>query len=202
MGPSERKLRDDVGAAGGDVVPAVPTDVCPSHWSQGSVADFLSRSRWIVSWASLQSFVITACDSSRALRWFSPWVANSLFLGLGGGLVIVLAVRLFISSPSQLPTDLFLLQVALGYSANVSYLLFTGYKDLQVLLYAAMPVYPAPVDAATSAGVALEWSEFLERATDCLKLTRITVIEFATSAAVTALVRFSGSHFPDPSKRG
>ncbi|GAA6049598.1 hypothetical protein JCM3770_005028 [Rhodotorula araucariae] len=47
---------------------------------------------WIVTWASLQSYVITASDTNRLIRWLSPRVANWLFVGFGAVMLIMLTV--------------------------------------------------------------------------------------------------------------
>ncbi|GAA5947676.1 hypothetical protein JCM3775_000269 [Rhodotorula graminis] len=47
---------------------------------------------WLVSWASLQSYIITASDATRFVRAMSPRVTNGLFLGLGAAMFIMLIV--------------------------------------------------------------------------------------------------------------
>lgn len=63
--------------------------------------DLFSWCSWIVSWASLQSFVITAGEGNIAMRYFSSKVANTTFVGLGTLFVIFLIVR----SPFSLPSS-------------------------------------------------------------------------------------------------
>ncbi|GAA5901499.1 hypothetical protein JCM6882_006297 [Rhodosporidiobolus microsporus] len=128
---------------------------------------------WIVSWASLQSFVITAGEGNIALRYFSARVANTVFLLLGTLFVIFLII-------------------GISFGAYSSHKIWQSYTELQGHLYAAIPAYPAAVDDATASRVVALWSGFLSSGQDTVRVMRVVVIEFAVSASLTALANIGG----------
>ncbi|BGP07884.1 hypothetical protein JCM10049v2_003729 [Rhodotorula toruloides] len=127
---------------------------------------------WIVSWASLQGYIITSGEASRGLRWLSPRLANSIFLGVGlimlAGLIVcdVLAARAAVNqdaavdrlidqlrnlapswSGSIAPDVMGTLQAGwsrvMGYSSNV-----LTYARALMAIYAVSPFFTALVNAA------------------------------------------------------
>ncbi|GAA6002457.1 hypothetical protein JCM10207_001132 [Rhodosporidiobolus poonsookiae] len=128
---------------------------------------------WIVSWASLQSFVITSGGGNMILRWLSPVVANLVFVGLGGVITILL-----VSS--------------VGVGAQINRDSYKAYRQLLGHLYTAMPVYPMQVDDATVQGILGSWALFIKTSQKSVRLTRATVIQFAVSAGLTAIINLGG----------
>ncbi|BGP16047.1 hypothetical protein JCM10213_006817 [Rhodosporidiobolus nylandii] len=127
---------------------------------------------WIVSWASLQSFVITAGEG-RSLRWFTPVLANSLFVLLGLAVVVVLLL-------------------GVGYAGIITRDLWHAYTTLRPLLLASIPIYPTTVNDATAALIAHHWQSFYEEAEETLYGMQIAVVTFAASASVTFLSNLGG----------
>ncbi|BGP00430.1 hypothetical protein NBRC10513v2_003681 [Rhodotorula toruloides] len=127
---------------------------------------------WIVSWASLQGYIITNGEASRGLRWLSPRLANSIFLGVGlvmlAGLIVcdILAARAAVDldaandrlinqlrdlapnwSGTIAPDVMTTLQAGwskvMGYASDV----FT-YARALMAIYAVSPFFTALVNAA------------------------------------------------------
>ncbi|GAA5857530.1 hypothetical protein JCM8547_009324 [Rhodosporidiobolus lusitaniae] len=128
---------------------------------------------WIVSWASLQSFIITAGDNQRIMRWVIPLVANTIFIGLGLALTILLLFSLI-------------------YASVMSKKLWRSYSEFGQVVYACIPVWPAAVDMASQNALATVWSQFFSRARSTLSAMSFTVIVFAASSAVTVLINLGG----------
>ncbi|GAA5835621.1 hypothetical protein JCM11251_002979 [Rhodosporidiobolus azoricus] len=128
---------------------------------------------WIVGWASLQSFVITAGEGNIPLRYFPAKVANTVFLFLGVAFTVLLVV-------------------GVGLASADSRAIWLSYRELQRRLIASIPIYPAAVDDATANRVADLWSQFLDKGKETVDMMRIEVMIFAVSASVTTLTSMGG----------
>ncbi|GAA6027345.1 hypothetical protein JCM8097_002612 [Rhodosporidiobolus ruineniae] len=105
---------------------------------------------WIVSWASLQSFILSAGSSHPALRWIRPIVANCIFLVLGIGFVVILITGVSLASVSATT-------------------IWHNYKDLKPLLESAAETWPNDITPDEAGVIASKMGIFLKQGVNTLE---------------------------------
>ncbi|GAA5904081.1 hypothetical protein JCM8208_003439 [Rhodotorula glutinis] len=127
---------------------------------------------WLVSWASLQSYIITASDTTRFVRAMSPRVTNGLFLGLGAAMFIMLIVGTCFGIRAG---------VYLGNALNAT----------KVALDRAAEAWP-DVSPTAVAQIEHDWDKVDEARNQTNEASLVVMTAFVVSPFLTALINVGG----------
>ncbi|GAA5848063.1 hypothetical protein JCM9279_007437 [Rhodotorula babjevae] len=127
---------------------------------------------WLVSWASLQSYIITASDTTRFVRAMSPRVTNGLFLGLGAAMFIMLIVGTCFGIRAG---------VYLGNALNAT----------KVALDRAAEAWP-DVPPSAVAEIENDWHKVDEARNQTNEASLVVMTAFVVSPFLTALINVGG----------
>ncbi|KAM0787734.1 hypothetical protein ACM66B_003792 [Microbotryomycetes sp. NB124-2] len=125
---------------------------------------------WILSWAALQSFILASGDHHATLRFLTPKLANTLFIGIGAVSTAVLVALDVVSSV-------------------LSHRSWRAYRILEESLLRKAATWTPDGQYASSYGeTAQEWAEYVGRSLSAIDVVRALLIFFAVFPIFTFLV--------------